>query len=82
LISSISVVVITSDTYQAIAPVIRYLQARGVREQMAIPFYVPTRALLGSEYPEWKDFASVQVLELGPVSVIAPAKADRVPEVL
>ena len=71
----ISVVVITPDSYETVSQVMRHLHAQEIRKEMEILLCVPTRAALGPERPEWKDFADVQVLEIGEIRVIAQAKA-------
>jgi hypothetical protein len=75
LIPSLSVIVITPDNYGTIADVMRHLHAQENHQEIEIVICAPTCAALGPEPSEWKDFAAVQVLEIGDMRIIAQAKA-------
>lgn len=72
---ALSVVVITPDTYETVSQVMRHLHSQDLRQSMEILLCAPSRADLGGERPEWRDFAAVQILETGPIRVIAQVKA-------
>ncbi len=72
---SLSVVVITPHRYATVARTIGCLHAQENRAEIEILLCAPTREAAGPEQSFWADFAAVRVIEIGPMRIIAEAKA-------
>ena len=71
----LSVVVITPDNYDTIRKIMSVLHQQDSRGDIEILLCAPTRDAVLPERPEYKDFHSVRILEMGPLKVIAEVKA-------
>jgi hypothetical protein len=71
----LSVVVITPDTVATVGRTIDALLAQTRRSEIELLLCAPTRDVIGPLRPEWAAFHSVNILETGPIRIIAEAKA-------
>ena len=72
----LSVVVITPDTYATVSRTVQALHRQRNRGELEILLCVRTRADAEPAPTLWRDFHAVHILEIGPVRVIAEAKAS------
>lgn len=73
-----SVVVITPDRYETVRKTVRHLRAQRGRERVEIVLAAPSRASLGLDEAELREFHSHRVVEVGSMSSTARARAEGV----
>jgi len=76
--AEMSVVLITRATYQSIRKTVRYLRQQTARDRLEVVIVAPSRQQLAADESELRDFAKVQVVELGPCQSMARARAEAV----
>ncbi|MGH8597776.1 MAG: glycosyltransferase [Gammaproteobacteria bacterium] len=75
---AMSVIVITPDNFATIAKTIRRLNGQNVRQQLEIVIAAPATNTLQLQEAELRDFHSFKVIEVGPMTSTARARAAGV----
>jgi Glycosyl transferase family 2 len=76
---TMSVIILTPDSYDTIRKTMNCLRAQTVRDQLEIIVVAPSTSGLNGE-PELKDFNRVRLVEVGPMNSTAVARAAGVRE--
>ncbi len=72
---ALSAIVITPDGYATIARLLGHLAAQTRASAIEIVLCCASRATIPDSCPEWSAFHSLRIIEIGPVGIIAEAKA-------
>jgi hypothetical protein len=74
-----SIVIVTPDKYAVIRKTIRHLRAQTVRSRLEIVVVAPSRNDLDLIEPDFQEFHSFKVVEVGEICVLSKAKAAAIP---
>ena len=77
-VPAMSVVIVTPDHYQTIRKTIRHLRVQTAAASLEIVVVAPQRSSLGLTEAEFEPFHSLQIVEVGSLRVLAPAKVPAV----
>jgi hypothetical protein len=77
-----SVVLLTPTGYETIRRTLKHLRAQTVRDRLEIVIVAPAASGLGLDWGELADFFKVQVVEVGPFSSVAAARAAGIRQAL
>jgi glycosyltransferase involved in cell wall biosynthesis len=72
---AMSVIVVTPDRYATVERCIRHLRAQTVRDQLELVIVAPSLAALDARPAHLSDFRWVHLIEVGPITSVAQARA-------
>jgi hypothetical protein len=73
-----SVVVVTPDSFATVRKTLKHLRAQKARGSLEVVIVAPDAARLGLDEPALRDFLSYRIVEVGPITSTARARAEGV----